>query len=68
MKYLLLYRLQIAQELLVHTDKSITSISDICGFGTISYFIERFRIHYKMSPLKVSTNLPKAEKFYIERI
>ncbi|MCD8785515.1 AraC family transcriptional regulator [Staphylococcus gallinarum] len=63
MKYLLLYRLQIAQELLVHTDKSITSISDICGFGTISYFIERFRIHYKMSPLKFRQTYQKQKNF-----
>jgi AraC-like DNA-binding protein len=50
--YVKMYRLQMAQELLISTNYSITRISEMCGFSTISYFIECFRLNYKMSPLK----------------
>ncbi|MGG5329967.1 AraC family transcriptional regulator [Enterococcus sp. AZ163] len=51
-QYITAYRLQVAQEMVITTDKPISTISEQCGFGTLSYFIEQFRLHYKMSPLK----------------
>lgn len=51
-QYIMVYRLQTAQELILTTNKSISEISEDCGFGTLSYFVAQFRLKYKLSPLK----------------
>lgn len=48
--YLESMRLREAERLLLTTDKEVTEIAQLCGFGTTSYFIERFRSSYGISP------------------
>lgn len=50
--YLTDYRLSAAVYYLKETDLDISTISDICGFDNISYFIRRFRKKYELSPGK----------------
>lgn len=50
-EYLINYRLSKAEELLLHTDKSIAEIAYQCGFGSTSYFIEKFKMKTQRSPL-----------------
>lgn len=51
-KYLNEYRLYIARDMIVHTDKPISEISADVGYRQISYFIQQFRDNYGLSPLK----------------
>jgi YesN/AraC family two-component response regulator len=51
-KYLNSYRLYIAKNMIIHTDKPISEISADVGYNQISYFIEQFRSNYGLSPLK----------------
>lgn len=51
-QYVMAYRLQVAQELVLNTDQSISEISEKCGFSTLSYFVEQFRLQYKLTPLQ----------------
>lgn len=51
-KYLIAYRLYIAQDLIINTTLPISDISQRCGFITLSYFVEQFRIHYNLAPLQ----------------
>ena len=48
--YLESVRLQSAERMLLTTDTDITGIAEAVGFGTVSYFIERFRKNYGVSP------------------
>lgn len=50
-EYLLDYRLMISTRLLLTTNDSITSIAYQCGFGSTSYFIEKFKNKSGISPL-----------------
>ena len=49
-EYLLLVRLSKAAELLQRTTKSISEISQICGFADSNYFSRQFRKRYNLSP------------------
>lgn len=51
-KYLNAYRLYIAKNMIIHTDKPISEISADVGYNQISYFIEQFRSNYGLSPLR----------------
>lgn len=51
-QYVTAYRLQVAQELVLASNEPISVISEKCGFGTMSYFVEQFRLQYTLSPLK----------------
>lgn len=51
-KYLNAYRLYIAKNMIIRTDKPISEISADVGYNQISYFIEQFRCSYGLSPLK----------------
>jgi len=48
--YLESMRLREAERLLLTTERDITDIASLCGFGTTSYFIDRFRTSYGVSP------------------
>lgn len=48
--YLESVRLREGERLLLTTDREITDIAAAVGFGSTSYFIERFRIRYGLSP------------------
>ena len=50
--YLNNYRLSIAADELIKTDKTITEISDMVGFRDAVYFNKLFRKAYQMSPSK----------------
>ena len=51
-KYLNEYRLYMAKNLILHTDKPISEISEDVGFNQLSHFIKQFRGNYGLSPLK----------------
>lgn len=50
MNYLIKYRIEQAQELLLNTDHSIGEIATITGFGSQSYFNQAFRRQLDRSP------------------
>ncbi|MHC1719917.1 MAG: helix-turn-helix domain-containing protein [Clostridiaceae bacterium] len=50
-EYIINYRLVVSAELLLKTNDSITDIAYRCGFGSTSYFIEKFKNKTGLSPL-----------------
>lgn len=48
-------RMNHALELLLTTDKNITTISRQVGYGSVSYFIKLFKEHYGETPKKIIT-------------
>ncbi|EJH1737795.1 helix-turn-helix transcriptional regulator, partial [Escherichia coli] len=48
-------RMNHALELLLTTDKNITTISRQVGYGSVSYFIKLFKKHYGETPKKIIT-------------
>ena len=50
-EYLLDYRISVSIKLLLTTNDSITDIAYQCGFGSTSYFIEKFKKKSGVSPL-----------------
>ncbi|KYG90578.1 hypothetical protein A0U40_06290 [[Bacillus] sp. KCTC 13219] len=62
-KFINKHRLYIAQDLILHTNKSISAISEEVGFNQVSYFVELFRKNYHLAPLqyrnkyRVQTNI-----------
>lgn len=51
-QYLIGYRILQAQNMLIHTTKSVLEISFDCGFENVSYFIRQFRKYTGISPGK----------------
>ena len=49
-RYLLNYRLQVAEKLLITSEQSVGSISDECGFTSPAYFISAFRKQHGETP------------------
>lgn len=43
-------RLEKATLMLTNSDKSISEISAICGYSTVSWFIAQFKKHYNLTP------------------
>jgi len=56
MEYILKTRLILARDMLLKTDKTISEISESCGFSSVSYFSRVFRQEMGMSPLKYRTS------------
>ena len=50
-EYLNSVRVNHGESLLLNTDKSVTEISELCGFGNVSYFIATYRAIKKTTPL-----------------
>lgn len=50
--YLKFYRITKSTELLKHTEMSISDIAYECGFSSTSYYIDTFKKHTGMTPLK----------------
>lgn len=50
--YLNSYRIYKAVEMLENTDKSILDISELCGFGSVAYFIKLFKESMGITPHK----------------
>ena len=55
-QYLNYYRIEIACDMLLTTDLSITDICLNCGFNDLSYFIKTFKKEKNISPKKFRTN------------
>lgn len=53
--YLTQHRIRIAADMLLHTDRSIITISEDCGFGSNSYFSKVFRNVMGCSPKEYRT-------------
>jgi len=48
--YLILHRLSIAKDLLIHTGRPVSEISQLCGYGNVNHFIRIFKAHEGLSP------------------
>lgn len=53
---MIFYRLNIAKQLLLESDFSITEIAYRCGFSDASYFSKVFRSSVGVSPLEYRKN------------
>lgn len=70
--YLIHIRIEKAQEMLLHTSKSVTAVAIDCGFDNISHFIKKFRELTGMTPKvfrknyqHVSNGVPDGNILYI---
>ena len=60
--YILQLRLEYAAHLLIdEPDRTVTQIAADCGFGSSTYFSDRFRQHYGMSPSDFRTEAVKSD-------
>ncbi len=50
--YLLEYRLEVAQKMLLHEQYTIAEIAEKCGFGSSSYFCKIFKRELSVTPLQ----------------
>lgn len=50
--YLFDYKMQLAKQFLLDTNKSISEIAEICGYDYTSHFSTAFKRKYNISPLK----------------
>lgn len=50
MQYVIKYRLEKSREMLQYTNQSVTKISMEVGFSSVSYFIQKFKELYGMTP------------------
>lgn len=48
--YINVKKIKLAQKMLLKTDKSVTQISEECGFSSSSYFTKKFKQINNMSP------------------
>jgi AraC-like DNA-binding protein len=60
-QYLLDQRISYASSLLIQTDKSISEISDLCGYKSSSHFCKVFKDQINQSPYQYKRNLQRAE-------
>ena len=60
-KYILQLRLEYAAHLLIdEPERTIVQVAADCGFGSSTYFSDRFRQHYGMSPTDFRTEAAKS--------
>ena len=57
--YIIMKRISIAKFLLEHTDNSVTAVSNIVGFNSVSNFIKRFRETTGLTPTEYRDSLHK---------
>ncbi len=55
--FLIEYRLNKARELLSDTDRSVSEVATMVGFSSMSYFTERFKRTYGMTPREMRKKL-----------
>lgn len=65
--YILDYRLERSIELLVRTKSSITEIALETGFSNVSYYIKKFKLKYKTTPLKYRESNLKIQTQSVEK-
>ncbi len=51
------FRVEMAKRLLAQTDRSISQISDLCGYSTESYFMKQFKRITQQTPTEFRRNL-----------
>lgn len=51
-QYLNRVRIEYAAELLRHTDKTVLSVCEDCGYDSLSFFIKTFKAQYGQTPLQ----------------
>lgn len=56
-EYMTYIRIQKAQQLLQESDRSITEIADLCGFGNITYFEKVFKEATGQTPVQYRKNV-----------
>lgn len=56
-EYMTYIRIQKAQQLLRESDRSITEIADLCGFGNITYFEKVFKEAIGQTPVQYRKNV-----------
>ncbi len=56
-EYMTYIRIQKAQQLLLESDRSITEIADLCGFGNITYFEKVFKEATGQTPVQYRKNV-----------
>ena len=61
-EYLTYIRIQKAQQLLRESDRSITEIADLCGFGNITYFEKVFKATTGQTPVQYRKTVASAGK------
>ena len=49
-QYVMIKRMNMAEQLLLNTSLSLTAIAEECGFSSLSHFSNRFRAHFGQSP------------------
>lgn len=59
MNYVSQYRVQMALELLMTTGYTITEISEMCGFSSVSYFGKVFHKYMSVTPVQYRAQLEK---------
>lgn len=52
MKYLGIYRIEMAEKLLKYSKYSVSEAAEQCGFYDANYFTRRFKAHFGMAPTK----------------
>ncbi|MGN0180246.1 MAG: helix-turn-helix domain-containing protein [Monoglobaceae bacterium] len=62
MVYLNYYRIQMAIQQLITTDKNVTEISECNGFSSISYFGKVFKEHTGLSPLQYRASVQREQR------
>ena len=58
-QYIISVRLRMACDLLLHTDKTVIEIADLCAFTDSSYFTKAFKAQYGMTPKAYRTEHTK---------
>ena len=61
-EYMTYIRIQKAQQLLRESDRSITEIADLCGFGNITYFEKVFKEATGQTPVQYRKNVDTSIK------
>ena len=49
-EYVMLYRLNMAQEMILYTDEKIAVIAEEVGYSNLNYFYTHFRSYFNMTP------------------
>lgn len=49
-QYIIAFRLRMARDMLLHTDKTIIEIAELCAFTDSSYFTKAFKAQYGTTP------------------
>lgn len=60
-EYVMLYRLNIARDLILYTDEKIATIAEEVGYSNLNYFYTHFRSYFNMTPSEMRLKQQKEE-------